>query len=200
MKILINMSEEDYATLKDMQDVGLGYYHELILKGKVIDTMTNKQRLDLFLPESARIATDNRNDVHIRGIKGDWLSERQVIVDDKKEVVIAKLNEMSLQELALAYCYVHKLVAYGADVTQTWATVVEQSAYLENAYRKGYYEGKGFQANQEADKTYADVIWERIRAIDELEANNGHTLASVTLSYLDTTHDCTYTLHEKDGE
>lgn len=200
MKLLIDISEEDYATLKDMQDVGIGHYHELLLKGKVIDNMTNRQRLSLFLPESARIATDNRNDVHIRGIKGDWLSERQVIVDDKKEAVMAKLSEMSLQELALAYSYVHNLVAFGVDVAQTWSTAVEQSANLENAYRKGYYEGQNIQANQDADKTYADVIWERIRAIEELEANSGHTLASVTLSYLDTKHDCTYTLHEKESE
>ncbi len=37
MKIVIDIPEDEYQALVDMRDCGLGFYHEIILNGKILD-------------------------------------------------------------------------------------------------------------------------------------------------------------------
>ena len=42
--------------------------------------------------------------------------------------------------LTVAFAYARYLTMYGVNVTAKWNTATEQSAKLEQAYRKGYYD------------------------------------------------------------
>ncbi len=44
------------------------------------------------------------------------------------------------QTMATAFAYAHYHRVYGIDVTEKWNTATQQSANLEQAYRKGYYD------------------------------------------------------------
>ncbi len=51
MQILVNISEEHYKTLQKMKDVGLGYYNEAILNGKVLpENATNGDMIMAMFP------------------------------------------------------------------------------------------------------------------------------------------------------
>lgn len=52
-----------------------------------------------------------------------------------------EMKQFDHQILNLAYLYAKSLTSYGVDVTEKWETATEQSANLEKAYRKGFYEG-----------------------------------------------------------
>lgn len=57
-----------------------------------------------------------------------------------KDKLIAELAELDYQSLATALMYARYYLLYGEDVTKQWVSAVEQSAVLEKAYRKGYYD------------------------------------------------------------
>ncbi len=61
---------------------------------------------------------------------------------DVKEKILEQLSQLDEQTLVVAYSYAKYLVDYGCNVTQKWSTVIEQTANLEKAYQKGYYEGR----------------------------------------------------------
>lgn len=65
----------------------------------------------------------------------------------KKQEFIDLMKQMPIQTLAIAYLYAKNYTEYGADVTKTWLTVIENSKALENAYRKGYYDGSKMVIN-----------------------------------------------------
>ena len=53
MKVLVDITEGHYETLKAMADVGLGYYHEAILNGTPIpDKVTNGDVIRTVFPNA----------------------------------------------------------------------------------------------------------------------------------------------------
>ena len=58
-----------------------------------------------------------------------------------KQALLNELEKEDIAVLGLAYQYAHNLYRYGVDVTEKWRTVVENTANLDKAYQKGYYEG-----------------------------------------------------------
>ena len=59
----------------------------------------------------------------------------------RKKALIDLMKDLPLQTLQIAYLYARNYSEYGEDVTKTLATVAQNAAALEKAYRKGYYEG-----------------------------------------------------------
>ena len=55
--------------------------------------------------------------------------------------MVEEMKQFDQQTLNLAYLYARSLITYGVDVTEKWDTAVQQTANLEKAYRKGFYEG-----------------------------------------------------------
>ena len=62
------------------------------------------------------------------------------MVEPNKDRLIDELKELDYQSLATALMYARYHLIYGEDVTKQWTSAVEQSAILEKAYRKGYYD------------------------------------------------------------
>lgn len=64
------------------------------------------------------------------------------IPDSQKEKVrlIEELAKEDAMVLSQAYIYAKNLVMYGENVAEKWNTVTQQSAILEKAYARGYYE------------------------------------------------------------
>ena len=58
-----------------------------------------------------------------------------------KEELAKELAKENFQVLALAYAYAKNLYLYGTDVTKTCHTAIANTAALDRAYRKGYYDG-----------------------------------------------------------
>lgn len=58
----------------------------------------------------------------------------------KKAAYLRELAKESPLVVSLAFLYAKNLDRYSVDVSQKWMTAVEQSAALEKAYRRGYYE------------------------------------------------------------
>ena len=48
------------------------------------------------------------------------------------------MQQFDERTMAIAFAYAHYYRVYGVDVTEKWNTAIEQSANLEQAYRKGY--------------------------------------------------------------
>lgn len=61
----------------------------------------------------------------------------------KKAAYLRELAKESPLVVSQALMYAKNLDRFSVDVSQKWMTVVEQSAALEEAYRRGYYEGLG---------------------------------------------------------
>lgn len=59
-----------------------------------------------------------------------------------------EMEQFDPQILNLAYLYAKALISYGVNVTEKWETATEQSANLEKAYRKGFYEGVAAKLNE----------------------------------------------------
>lgn len=62
--------------------------------------------------------------------------------DSEKEVMLKKLSEMPDMVIATAYLYATHYCEFGADVTRQWTTAVAQSVILDQAYSRGYCEGR----------------------------------------------------------
>lgn len=60
--------------------------------------------------------------------------------DKEKDRLIEELKELDYQSLATALMYSKYYLSYGEDVTKQWVTATQQSAIIEKAYNKGYYE------------------------------------------------------------
>lgn len=59
----------------------------------------------------------------------------------RKQALIDLIKDIPLEILQIAYFYAKNYAEYGEDVTKTLTTAAENAAALENAYRKGYYDG-----------------------------------------------------------
>ena len=57
-----------------------------------------------------------------------------------KETLLKSLSNEPMAVIQTAYLYAKNLHLYGVDVTKEWLTATEQSASLEQAYRKGFYD------------------------------------------------------------
>ena len=58
----------------------------------------------------------------------------------KKQAILDELAKESDMLISTAYLYAKAFVSYGVDVTQAWTTAVQQTANLEQAHKRGYYE------------------------------------------------------------
>ena len=58
----------------------------------------------------------------------------------KKAAYLRELAKESPLVVSQALMYARNLDRYGVDISQKWMTVAEQSAALEKAYERGYYE------------------------------------------------------------
>ena len=75
MQVLVTLPQCSSVDIKN------GVVQESILRnaiadGVCLDTLTNKEKLEIILPKQAKVTVDKNSYVHIRGIKGDWLEER----------------------------------------------------------------------------------------------------------------------------
>jgi len=59
---------------------------------------------------------------------------------DLKAALIEELSNYSLQELGLAISYAKSMALYGVDVTQAWETASQNTANMERAYRRAFYD------------------------------------------------------------
>ena len=51
------------------------------------------------------------------------------------------MEQFDERTMATAFAYAHYMMMLGVNITEKWDTVTQQSANLEQAYRKGYYDG-----------------------------------------------------------
>lgn len=84
--------------------------------------------------------------------------EKKLKIAEVKLKEKEEMEQFDPQTLNLAYLYAKSLIAYGANVTEKWETATEQSANLEKAYRKGYYEGVRKTTGIPDDATNGDVF------------------------------------------
>lgn len=78
-----------------------------------------------------------------------------------RQAVLDLLEVVPLQTLRIALLYARNYAEYGEDVTKTWATATEQSAALEGARNRGYYDGL---KSADAFKAKAEVVISQLRA------------------------------------
>lgn len=64
----------------------------------------------------------------------------KMTVMEKKEELLKELEKENLQVLMTAYMYAKGLNMYGEDVTRKILTATENTAMLDKAYQKGYYD------------------------------------------------------------
>ena len=57
-----------------------------------------------------------------------------------KETLLKSLSNEPIAVIQTAYLYAQNLHLYGVDVTKEWLTATVQSANLEQAHRKGFYD------------------------------------------------------------
>ncbi len=60
--------------------------------------------------------------------------------NEEKTKLLELLAKESNLVLSQAYLYAKNLGLYGVNVAESWDTVVQQSANLEKAYMRGYYD------------------------------------------------------------
>lgn len=71
------------------------------------------------------------------------------LLDDVKAEMLMHLSKYSPMAISTACCYAAKLELFGIDVTEEWTTATQNASALEQAYKKGYYEGlKGFSESE----------------------------------------------------
>ena len=61
--------------------------------------------------------------------------------EEQKKVLIDKLLKLPPIVLETAYLYAINYINYGEDITEKWITATQNACALDNAYRKGYYDG-----------------------------------------------------------
>lgn len=74
----------------------------------------------------------------------------------KKQAILDELAKESDMLISTAYLYAKAFVSYGVDVTQAWTTAVQQTANLEQAHKRGYYEALKMVEEQQGEKKYCD--------------------------------------------
>lgn len=57
-----------------------------------------------------------------------------------KNKLLEAMRQFDDMTLSTAFVYAENITLFGVDVTKEWLTATEQSANLEKAYRKGYYD------------------------------------------------------------
>lgn len=68
------------------------------------------------------------------------MNKEKMTQDDKTKQLLDELSKMSPMVVATAYVQATNYTAYGEDVTEKWTTAIQNSAALEKAYNKGYYD------------------------------------------------------------
>ena len=76
------------------------------------------------------------------------MSKEKQIQKYESEQLINELSKMPPMVIATAYLYAINYTLYGEDVTEKWVTVIQQTAALEKAYRKGYGDALQRQAER----------------------------------------------------
>lgn len=126
--------------------------------------MTEKMTIDEAIANCEKLAEINRKEYEsfkrdnlnpksciLRAEKyeqlAEWLKELKrfkakeaQLQNDKTKQLLDELSKMSPMVVAMAYVYATNRIAYGEDVTEKWTTAAQNSAALEKAYRKGYYD------------------------------------------------------------
>ena len=72
----------------------------------------------------------------------------------KENYIINKLSKLPPMVIEIAYLYAINITTYGVDVTEKWLTVTQQAYALEQAYKKGYYEGRTDGIQQKTDRLH----------------------------------------------
>ena len=54
--------------------------------------------------------------------------------------LLEELSKMPPMVIATAYLHAINYTTYGVEVTEKWLTATENTANLEKAYRRGYYD------------------------------------------------------------
>ena len=62
-------------------------------------------------------------------------------MQNEKDLILQILSTMPEEVLKVALSYAQNYTLYGVDVTKAWETALEQSAALNQAYKRGYAEG-----------------------------------------------------------
>lgn len=105
-----------------------------------------------------------------------------VNVKINKDAIIEEMKNTDNMAFVSAYLYAINAIKYGVDVLEKWDTAERNSANLEKAYVKGYYEGlKGISAIKAeikqkikeenygviSDHTHEDGLEEALEIIDK---------------------------------
>lgn len=70
----------------------------------------------------------------------------------KKEALLEELAKEDLQVLSLAYMYAKNLHMYGEDVTKAIYSATQNTAMLNKAYQRGYYDAMNKKIIESEDK------------------------------------------------
>lgn len=85
---------------------------------------------------------------------------------DLKAALIEELSNCSLQELGLAISYAKSMALYGVDVTQAWETASQNTANMERAYRRAFYDAMKTLSREQF--IWHPVVMSRDEKTDEL--------------------------------
>ena len=77
------------------------------------------------------------------------MRKEEKIRECQSKQLLDELSKMPPMVIATAYLYALNYTLYGEDVTEKWVTATQQTATLEKAYRKGYYDALQRQAESE---------------------------------------------------
>lgn len=66
--------------------------------------------------------------------------ERTTKQQDGRQALLNLLSKEPIEVLQTAFLYAKNYTQYGANVVEQWQTAVQQSANLQRAHQKGYYE------------------------------------------------------------
>jgi len=76
------------------------------------------------------------------------MNKEKQIQEYENKRLIEELSKMPPMVIATAYLHAINYTLYGEDVTEKWLTATAQSAILEKAYRKGYYDAMEYLRNK----------------------------------------------------
>lgn len=75
--------------------------------------------------------------------------KQKQIQEYQSKQLIDELSKMPPMVIATAYLYAINFTLYGEDVTEKWVTATQQSAALEKAHERGYYDALQRHAESE---------------------------------------------------
>lgn len=73
------------------------------------------------------------------------------ILDHESKYLIDELSRMPPMVIATAYLHAINYTLYGEDVTEKWATAVQNASALEKAYREGYHDAMQIQSKRDKE-------------------------------------------------